>query len=112
MYPGIEYEQTITINSTTLDDALCRIPGASRHNALVMDVQGAEVVVLRGAKKLLKQFKWVFAECADFEIYRKGCTYQELKEFLAVAGFVEERKYTKESRDDLGTTYDVLFRRR
>ncbi|MFO1000100.1 MAG: FkbM family methyltransferase [Planctomycetaceae bacterium] len=74
MYPGVIYEQTIPIRSTTLDDALSRIPGSSRQNALVMDVQGAEVVVPRGATKSLRQFKWFFAECADFEIYRNGCT--------------------------------------
>ena len=109
MYPGVIYEQAITICSTTLDDALSRIAGALRQNALVMDVQGAEVVVLRGATKSLRQFQWVFAECADFEIYRNGCTYKQLETFLESVGFTERERHLKESRDDLGSTYDVLF---
>lgn len=44
----------------------------SHYQAPVMDVQGAERLVMKGSGKRLGQFRFVKAEAADFESY-KGC---------------------------------------
>jgi FkbM family methyltransferase len=111
MYPGVEYVDKLTLRSVSLDSALATRKGAQPYNCLVMDVQGAELLVLKGAINTLPKIDWIFAECADFEIYENGCTYSDLKSFLEPKGFKEEKKFLKESREGLGTTYDVLFKR-
>jgi FkbM family methyltransferase len=109
MYPGIEVEQRQRLSSSTLKTQLHKLDPKQRFDALVLDVQGAEVLVLKGAGTTLAQFRWIFAECADFEIYEGGCTYQSLSQWLSEHGFKEMQRYPKDHKPGLGSTFDILF---
>ena len=54
---------------------------------LVMDVQGAELIVLQGALKTLEQCDAVYLEVSEAPLYEGGCTLEQLIAFLKPLGF-------------------------
>jgi FkbM family methyltransferase len=112
VYPEVEVTETIRLISRTLKSVLEENANYSKYNALVIDVQGAELTVLRGAGNRLKQFKWIYAECSDFELYKDCCTLYSLSTWLQEQGFYETRRNLMKDTDGIGSIYDVLFERR
>ena len=55
--------------------------------ALVMDTQGSELLVLRGADPRLPSFAFIKTEVADFEAYSGCCQLAEVTAFLSARGF-------------------------
>lgn len=63
-------------------DRLVQANGISNVNFLNMDLQGAELLALRGATKLLPELDYIYTEVNCDEVY-KGCAQvSELDEFL------------------------------
>jgi FkbM family methyltransferase len=61
----------------------------SNYDLWVVDVQGAELEVLKGAEKLLVECcKYLFIEVSINSQYLGGCEYSEIKSFLINLGFV------------------------
>jgi hypothetical protein len=54
----------------------------------VIDVQGAELEVLKGAGELLDYAKFLFVEVSTFEIYSGQATFDQVHTFLCSKGFV------------------------
>jgi len=55
-----------------------------------MDVQGAELMVLKGSEKVLDNVKWVTTEATwEDPDYIDNVMYDELKSYLESKGFVE-----------------------
>ena len=71
IWPHVVYSHDIELLSQTLPSALA---GAGidvvGYDALVMDTQGSELSVLRGASDLLKGFRYIKTEATDFESYK------------------------------------------
>ncbi len=88
LYPDITYTNTERLLTTTLDLLISsRFPDA-RFDLLVLDTQGSELKVLKGATKVLQKVDAVFAEVCHYPLYDGGCTYREIEEFLRGLGFV------------------------
>ena len=81
------------------------------YNVLVMDTQGAELLVLKGAGDLLKSFRYIKTEAADFEAYVGCCQVEDLSEYLARFGFREVRRKSFAGKVEGGQYYDVLYQR-
>ncbi len=56
-------------------------------DTLVIDVQGAELQVLKGLGDWLNQFRYLNIECSKVPIYKTGASAQEVIDFLTKAGF-------------------------
>lgn len=56
-------------------------------DTLVIDVQGAELQVLKGLGNWINQFRYLNIECSRVPIYKTGASAQEVIDFLAKAGF-------------------------
>lgn len=56
------------------------------HNHLVLDVQGAELKVLKGFGSLLAEFKTLYIEVSTYPIYKKGATFEEISQYLETFG--------------------------
>lgn len=82
--PDTIYERTVELATTTLDGWAFRFPGC---NALVMDVQGAELKALEGAQQSLKQFDLVMSEVNQEEVYVGCAKIWELDAMLEGYGF-------------------------
>lgn len=112
IWPNIEYTETLSLMSTTLPTLLQQHEiDPSAYDALIMDTQGSELLVLKGAEALLKQFNFVKTEVADFESYAGCCQLADLDAFMTRHGFKMFSKHAFAHRSNGGTYYDVAYRR-
>ena len=113
VWPEVNYQRTLKMRTTTLDAMVRdgRIGAVEAFNGLVMDTQGSELLVLKGAGALLRHIDFIKTEAADFESYVGCCQLAELDAFLREQGFAEYRRYRFASRPGLGAYYDVIYRR-
>ncbi|MBI3416067.1 MAG: FkbM family methyltransferase [Verrucomicrobia bacterium] len=79
-------ERRIECTQRTLDSVLAEA-GLDRIDLLKIDVQGAEHLVLAGAKATLARTRIVWTECAFKTIYDGASTFSELYTTLNQAGF-------------------------
>ncbi len=76
------------LRSETLDTVLERLGYLDVIDVLVVDVQGAELLVLRGAEKTLSRVKAVITEASTRQYYVGGVLFPELNAFLESYGLV------------------------
>ena len=88
LYPWITFEKTLELVTERLDDLVAERPEKATYNVIVLDVQGAELKVLKGAPELLATVDAVFAEVSSEPLYEGGCTFLEVTNLLADAGLV------------------------
>lgn len=74
----------ITVPVTTLD---ALFPGLPQCDLLKIDVEGAELAVLRGAGNLLKHTRQILIEAGDLNSLRHGSSAGDLLAHLESAGF-------------------------
>ena len=55
-------------------------------NVLVVDAQGADLMVLEGSERLLEDLEVVFVEVSEIPLYEGGCTWPEVSDFLEKFG--------------------------
>jgi len=113
LWPDVEYTSTMKITSTTLPSLLAREGlDPARYQALILDTQGSELLILRGAEPILRGFEYVKTEVADFESYAGCCRLDEMNAFMRDHGFRLIATSRFAGRADLGNYYDVVYRRR
>jgi FkbM family methyltransferase len=113
IWPNVEFTHEIRMAATTLAHMIdFEHIDLRNFEALVLDTQGSELLVLKGAIPVLERFQFIKAEVADFESYAGCCQLAELTEFMSQHGFAISRKVPfAGTRDRVGTYYDVLYRR-
>jgi FkbM family methyltransferase len=111
MFPDVDFVDTIQLTSTTLD-TLLDAPDLNRaaYDALVLDVQGAELLVLRGAQRTLMRTHYVKAEAADFASYKGGTSVDEIVTFMKERGFRMIKSHKFNEKAGVGSYFDLLFR--
>ena len=87
LYPEIVYTERLALVTTTVDDIIARAFSDRAPNLLIIDVQGAELLVLRGAEQALKYIDAIYCEVADIRLYEGSCTWPEINAFLHERGF-------------------------
>ena len=101
-YGRKDVQKTVEVSSCRLD-TFCNeqriIP-----DAIFMDVQEAELVVLKSMSELLKKVKYIVFEASNTSTYKGGCCYNEIDSFLRDKGFTY--------RSDNGDNGDNGFRYR
>jgi hypothetical protein len=80
-------------------------------DALVLDTQGSELMILRGGTRTLASVKYVKVEAPDFEAYKGCCQVRDLGEFLGHHGFVEHSRKAFAQKVGVGTYYDIVYKR-
>lgn len=111
IWPGVEFEKQINLTSVTLSKFVeDKTIDLSRFDTLIMDTQGSELLVLKGAESLLSQFKFIKTEAADFEAYKDCCQLHDLDQYLAINHFEQIAKSAFAQRDEGGKYYDVTYR--
>ena len=112
IWPNVTYTRAVAMRGTTLP-ALLEKHGidASAYDALVMDTQGSELLVLRGAAALLDGLNYIRTEVADFEAYEHCCQLADIEAFLAAHGFREQVRKVIARHPKGGGYYDIVYRR-
>jgi FkbM family methyltransferase len=86
MHGWIEFKESITVPTTTLD-TFCQTHGIDRIDFIQMDVQGAELLVLRGAAAMLPRITALWLEVSTREHYRGQPLDRDLRKFMRAHGF-------------------------
>ena len=92
------------LTTMTLDDVVAAQGLTEKVDVLVVDVQGAELLVLKGGLKTLNHVEAVVCEVSTRAFYAGGVLYPELRSFLATHGFIPSLEPGK-------AHCDLLFRR-
>ncbi|PPD44274.1 MAG: hypothetical protein CTY15_07455 [Methylocystis sp.] len=112
IWPDVTYTDKISLCSTTLSDLIKdQAIDIRDYQALVMDTQGSELLVLKGAEDLMVNFKFVKTEVPDFEAYKGCCVLDEMKSYLEGFGFREIHRNKFAEREAGGSYYDVVYGR-
>ncbi len=104
-YPSITVTEKISVPTKTLDSFFDE-ENLSREdfNFLNMDIQGAELLVLKGASRTLPHIDYVYTEVNDDYLFEGCCLKEELDDFLGRQGF--KRVATRMTTDKWG---DALY---
>ncbi|MGZ5136875.1 MAG: FkbM family methyltransferase [Burkholderiales bacterium] len=112
IWPTVAYIKTITLKSVTLASLLQREQiDPTEYDALIMDTQGSELLVLQGADPILHSFKYIKTEVPDFESYAGCCQLTDIDAFLTRRGYKEFSRDRFASRAEGGSYYDIVYRR-
>lgn len=79
-YPQFPFKGSIDVEVRTLDSF-----GLTGFDMLVLDVQGYELEVLKGAAKTLEQIRLVYCEVAIIELYKGGALFHDIYAHLSPA---------------------------
>ena len=79
-------DKVIQVETKKLDDVVFNFNNLS-NIFLKIDVQGSELDVLKGAKKLLKKINFIFIECSLVPFYENQMLFDEIVVFLNKYGF-------------------------
>jgi FkbM family methyltransferase len=112
MYPEIAYKGAITLRGATLNSILkAENINVRKFDAMVLDTQGSELKILRGAANLLPNFRFIKVEVPDFEAYTGCCQIGELSAFMSSHGFREQNRQLIRHTPGVGTYFEVIYER-
>lgn len=110
IWPEVFYTRDLALRSVTLATLTARERiDLGVYDALVLDTQGSELLILRGAGAELRKFRHVKLEVPDFEAYRDCCTTDEVGLFMRNQGFVEVGRTHFAESPLGGRYYDVVY---
>ncbi|NCF71255.1 MAG: FkbM family methyltransferase, partial [Chlamydiales bacterium] len=98
-YPTVQKIKEVTVPLKKLDTIFAdKKLDFEAYNLLNMDIQGAELLALKGARELLKHIDAIYTEVNTKELY-KGCArLNEIDDFLSSCGFVRVEESINYSR--------------
>jgi FkbM family methyltransferase len=112
IWPDVTFTRSIKLKSTTLASLLAKEHiDLAQYDALVMDTQGSELLVLKGAESVLRNFKFVKTEVADFEAYAGCCRLPEMEAFMTRHGYREFSRRKTGTHPAGGSYFDIVYER-
>ena len=110
LWPNVTYTKTITLKSIMLSSLIKKEHlEMDKYDTLILDTQGSELLVLKGAISLLPYIKYVKTEVADFESYVGCCKLSEMDTFFEEHNFRRIAKARFAYKEGVGSYYDVLY---
>lgn len=88
-YPNIQMTEKIELLTTKIDDLLSLNNIKPEYDIAVLDLQGAEIKALKGAKNLLDSLKAVVCEVSTIELYKDAPLEYEVDTFMSNNGFTK-----------------------
>jgi FkbM family methyltransferase len=108
--PDVTFTKSIVLSSISLSSFVRHQQvNLADYDALVLDTQGSELLVLRGAVDILPAFKFIKTEVADFESYKGCCQLSELDDFFRAQRFRRVAKVRFAYKFGVGSYYDVVY---
>lgn len=114
IWKKVSMTNSIKIKSTTLDSVFKNDPilDANLYDSMIIDTQGSELLVLKGAKDIIPQMKYIMVEIADFDAYAGCCKLPEMEEFMKNNGFCESERIvqTLKETNGVGSYFDMVYK--
>ena len=112
IWPRIDYVQSIGLESVTLATLFkTQKLEPTKYQALILDTQGSELLVLQGSLPLLSHFRYVKIEVADFEAYQDCCQLSDVSNFMTSQGYQEISRRKFAGRTNVGSYFDIVYKR-
>ena len=112
IWPNVEYTTKISLKSITLDSLFKKEKiDATKYQALIMDTQGSEMLILLGSLSILNHFEFIKLEVPDFESYEGCCQLSDINNFMVEHGYREYSRNKFASRTKVGSYFDIVYRR-
>jgi FkbM family methyltransferase len=87
-HPEIEFISKFLATTITVDSFFVRVKlDASKYNFWNFDIQGVELLALKGAKESIKFAKAIYLEVNESKLYINGALIDEIDSFLAELKF-------------------------
>ena len=99
-FENLSMESSVQLVSSRLDHIFMKSELVNYHH-WVIDVQGAELLVLKGAGQLLENCNSLRIEVSTRNVYENGVNWMELKNYLEVQGFTPLWEPRKNSHEDI-----------
>jgi FkbM family methyltransferase len=101
IHPEIRVIQKLVLDTQTLETFVTKnnLPQKCL-DFIVLDIQGAELRVLRGSPDILKNTKLICTEIMYDELYSGAGVFKDLDEYLSLCGFVLVKKIVNEYYGD------------
>ncbi len=113
IWPHVNYIDKIILQSITLPTLLEREKiNPADYQALVMDTQGSELLILQGSVPVLHNFKYIKLDVPDFESYLGCCQLADINDFMVEHGYQGFSTNKLVSRSAGGAYFDVVYQRR
>lgn len=87
LYPEVRYVETLKLTTTTADALVAQCCPGEQFDLLVLDTQGAEMHVLRGARGILRSTTALWVEVSEEPLYENGCTFDEVTAYVRNCDF-------------------------
>lgn len=112
IWGDVHYTDAILLRGITLVSLLDDVGIDPKiYQALIMDTQGSELLVLRGSLPLLNHFKFIKTEVPNFESYQGCCQLDDMEEFMHAHGFHEALREQFATHPDGGGYFDIVYSR-
>ncbi len=113
IWPAVSYTAAISLSSITLASLFKKEQiDPRKYQALIMDTQGSELLVLKGSLPILEHFKYIKVEVPDFESYEGCCQLSDVNEFMAEHRYKEFSRSKFASRAEGGSYFDIVYKKR
>lgn len=86
-HPEVWTDQKYQTHSISLDDFFERESIIEKYRIVVLDVQGAEIEVIKGAKKAIQNIDYLITEISSIELYKGTAKIKKLEKILNELGF-------------------------
>lgn len=104
-YPNIQVVDSIALESIRMDTLVKKYNvDILKYNFLNLDIQGTELLSLKGFGDLLKHFKYIYSEIYTNYLYKNCCLVSEIDDYLSTFNF--NRVETKMTQYEWG---DALY---
>jgi FkbM family methyltransferase len=87
IHPWLEFKESITIKTNTLEN-FCKDHNINLIDFIHMDVQGAELIVLEGANKMISNINSVWLEVEKIELYENQPLKKDIEDFFIKNDFI------------------------
>ena len=108
----IKYTTSIKLYSVTLPTLINQENiNIENYQALVLDTQGSELLVLQGSLPILEHFNYIKIEVADFESYEGCCQLNDIETFMKRNGYKEYSRKRIMNDPDIGSYFDIVYKK-
>ena len=112
VWPDVKFTTNIMLESITLTSLIEREKiNLNEYQALVLDTQGSELLVLQGSRFILEYFEYIKTEVPDFDSYEGCCQLKDIESFMSKNGYEEIARHRFASRPQGGSYFDIVYRR-
>ena len=87
LYPDIKYINEMDVETDTINQIFQKKYNIREFNFINLDIQGAELLALKGSDKILSHIDAIYTEVNLDEIYLNCAKIEEIDEYLKKFGF-------------------------